>query len=333
MPEKSFNRAARWTGLGLAIVVTILIAVVTNREGYKKREFREVPGYAKWSEEVVGIAKRIPVQDGGRVKPLETRAGFLMLKLHGARKMKIKSGEEKISIGPTEWLLDILFRPELAMKMPTFRVDDSDLLKNVGMDVKSRRDRYSYVDLEPYLQEIGKKAGDIQKQVQEETQKNPDYKFPRNQTDPRALARKIMEYQGMLATHDFARDGLTLDEGAEVANGEEMRKVSYWVKLMPVLGEMLRQEGLAEEGQIPPHVQKLLNEMSFLLGRGEGGIEWLPPYEAEVVLTPGGQAKIHSGDTVKTFEIECKSRRGGGARGQFEPGTSQGRRGCQLPGR
>jgi len=307
MPEKSFNRAARWTGLGLAIVVTILIAIVTNQEGYKKREFREVPGYAKWSEEVVGIAKHIPVQDGGRVKPLETRAGFLMLKLHGARKMKIKSGEEKISIGPTEWLLDVLFRPELAMKMPTFRVDDSDLLEDVGMDVKSRRDRYSYDDLEPYLQEIGKKAGDIQKQVQEKTRKNPDYKFPRNQTDPRALAQKIMEYQGMLATHDFARYGLTLDEGAEVANGEEMRKVSYWVKLMPVLGEMLRREGLAEEGQIPPHVQKLLNEMSFRLGRGEGGIEWLPPYEAEVVLTPGGQARIHSGDTVKTFEIECEA--------------------------
>ncbi|MEC8941789.1 MAG: cytochrome c biogenesis protein CcsA, partial [Verrucomicrobiota bacterium] len=249
----------------------------------------------------------IPVQDGGRVKPFETRAGFLMLKLHGARKMKIKSGEEKISIGPTEWLLDILFRPELAMKMPTFRLDDSDLLKEVGMDVKNRRDRYSYVDLEPYLQEIGKKAGDIQKQVQEETRKNPDYKFPRNQTDPRALARKIMEYQGMLATHDFARYGLTLEEGAEVANGEEMRKVSYWVKLMPVLGEMLRQEGLAEEGQIPPHVQKLLNEMSFRLGRGEGGIEWLPPYEAEVVLAPGGEARIHSGDTVKTFEIGCEA--------------------------
>ena len=179
MPEKSFNRAARWTGFGLAIVGTILIAVVTNREGYKKREFRDVTvrnvhmygdpgsgrtegsvvewhkkvgdkvkegemiaqmlgdmsssedlnqwflvapesgtlselliaegvtakvgaplatirtkGYRPWSEKVVEIAKRIPVQDGGRVKPLETRAGFLMLKLHGARKMKIKSGEQ-----------------------------------------------------------------------------------------------------------------------------------------------------------------------------------------------------------------------------------------------
>ena len=132
MPEKSFNRAARWTGFGLAIVVTILIAITTNREGYKKREYYEVEEYQKWSEEVVEIAKRIPVQDGGRVKPFETRAQFLMLKLHGARKMKFESGGEKISIGPTEWLLDILFRPELAMKMPTFRVDDSDLLEDLS---------------------------------------------------------------------------------------------------------------------------------------------------------------------------------------------------------
>ena len=205
MPEKSFNRAARWTGFGLAIVVTILIAITTNREGYKKREYYEVEEYQKWSEEVVEIAKRIPVQDGGRMKPFETRAGFLMLKLHGARKMKIKSGGEKISIGPTEWLLDVLFRPELAMKMPTFRIDDSDLLEEVGMDVKSRRDRYSYLDLEPYLQELGKRAGDVQKMVQEEVRKNADYEFPRNKSDPRALAQQIMEYQGMLATHDFAR--------------------------------------------------------------------------------------------------------------------------------
>ena len=91
MPRKSLNMAARWTGFGRALVVTILIAILTNREGYKKREYREVAGYEKWDESVVETARRIPVQEGGRVKPFETRAGFLMLKFHGARKMKIAS--------------------------------------------------------------------------------------------------------------------------------------------------------------------------------------------------------------------------------------------------
>ena len=155
MPKKSFNGAARWTGFALAIVATIWIAVVTNRDGYSKEEYQQVEGYSKWNAETVEIAKGIPVQDGGRVKPFETRAQFLMLKLHGARKMKFESGGKEISIGPTEWLLDILFRPELALKMPTFRVDDSELLENVGMEVESRRDRYSYIQLEPYMQELG----------------------------------------------------------------------------------------------------------------------------------------------------------------------------------
>ena len=178
MPKRSFNGAARWTGFALAIVVTIWIAVVTNRDGYSKKEYQEVVGYSKWNKKTVDIAKGIPVQDGGRVKPFETRAQFLMLKLHGARKMKFKSGGEEISIGPTEWLLDILFRPELAMTTPTFRVDDSDLLEAVGMEVENRRDRYSYIQLEPHMQSLGKKAGDLQKRIQAEMQKNPDYKFP-----------------------------------------------------------------------------------------------------------------------------------------------------------
>ena len=174
-----------------------------------------------------------------------------MLKLHGARKMKFTSGDELISIGPTEWLLDIIFRPELALTMPTFRVDDSDLLEAVGMEVESRRDRYSYVKLEPFLQELGKKAGDLQKRIQAQMERDPDYELPRGESDPRALARKIMEYQGMLASNDFSK-GVTLDASAETADGEQMSTVSYWVKAMPVLAAALRQQ------EVPAHVQHCL---------------------------------------------------------------------------
>ncbi len=306
MPRKSLNMAARWTGFGLALVVTVVVAILTNREGYKKREYREVAGYVKWDEEVVETAKRIPVQEGGRVKPFETRAGFLMLKFHGARKMKIASSSgERIKIAPTEWLLDILFRPKIAMEMPTFRVDDSDLLEAVGYDVKKRRDRYSYKDLEPYFQKLGQLAGDVQKLVAEEQSKDADYEFPRDKMDPRPLASMIMEYQGMLGSLDFAHRPLTLDDSAEIADPEQMKKVSYWVKLLPALGDLLRQEGLAGDGQIPPHIQSLLSEMNFVLGRGERGIEWLPPYEASVRVIPGGKVQVHSGETPKTFQIQC----------------------------
>ena len=331
MPKKSLNGAARWTGFALAILATLWIAVVTNRDGYSKKEYQEVEGYSKWSDEIIEIAKGIPVQDGGRVKPFETRAQFLMLKLHGARKMKFTSGDELISIGPTEWLLDIIFRPELALTMPTFRVDDSDLLEAVGMEVESRRDRYSYVKLEPFLQELGKKAGDLQKRIQAQMERDPDYELPRGESDPRALARKIMEYQGMLASNDFSK-GVTLDASAETADGEQMSTVSYWVKAMPVLAAALRQQ------EVPAHVQQLINEVSFRLGRGEGGIEWLPPYEANVTLPPGATATIHSGEVVKTFEVSCKSGQvemfeGSSTLGTLEEGSSESYPGAELVAR
>ena len=91
MPRKSLNMAARWTGFGLALVVTILIAILTNREGYKKREYREVAGYEKWDESVVETARRIPVQllkeadivgEAGKLVQLDATARVGVVSLH-----------------------------------------------------------------------------------------------------------------------------------------------------------------------------------------------------------------------------------------------------------
>lgn len=305
--KNKMSLIARWVGFCLAVLVTAVLAVALNRGGFKKREYREVSGYTPWSEEVIEIAKRIPVQDGGRVKPFETRAGFLMLKFHGARSMKIENGNgEKIKIGPTEWLLDILYRPKFARDMPTFEVNDSNLLESVGVDAGKRRDHYSYADLEPGLQKLGKMAGDVQKMVQKGMQEDPDYKFPKGEPDPRTLASMIMEYHGLLGIMDFARLGLTLDESAEIGNPEDMAKVSYWVKILPHLGEILRSQGLATDGKLPPQVEAVLGEIEFLMDRGQYGLAWIPPYEATVTVPDGEKIEIYSGEAVKTFEISCE---------------------------
>ena len=267
------------------------------------REHGVISGYKQWPAQVSEIVELMPVQDpnarfGEGLQPFCKRAEALMLKLHGSDEMLLESDGQRIKVSSVEWLLDILFRPQLAMRMSTFRVDDFALLKEIGLAEEGPRIFYSYVDLEPYLQELGKRAGDIEKQVQEETRKNPDYKFPRNKSDPRALARKIIEYQGMVLSNDFSQ-GVTLDAHVKTADRELISTVSYWVKAMPVLAAALHQQ------EIPEHVQKLINEVSFRLGRGEGGIEWLPPYEANVVLDPGGQAEIVSGTAPKAFEIGC----------------------------
>lgn len=138
----------RWVAAVLALggfSFAIYQVVVDNMpKGY----VRVVNEYTPWSDEFIETAATLPVQDGGRVKPLSTFAGFTMLQLHGARSMKISDGKGgKYKIGPTEWMLDCLFRPELAREMPTFRVDNADALEAIGVDPRSRRDRYSYSDI------------------------------------------------------------------------------------------------------------------------------------------------------------------------------------------
>ncbi|NJM38810.1 MAG: hypothetical protein HC845_13595 [Akkermansiaceae bacterium] len=55
-----------------------------------KGQVRKIEGYKPWSAETLKAAETIPLQDDGRVKPLSTFAGFSMLRLHGARSMKIE---------------------------------------------------------------------------------------------------------------------------------------------------------------------------------------------------------------------------------------------------
>ena len=67
------------------------VFVLVAMDNMTKGEVRKIDGYVPWSEETVKLAESLPVlQTNGRVAPLSTQAGFLMLSLHGARSMKIE---------------------------------------------------------------------------------------------------------------------------------------------------------------------------------------------------------------------------------------------------
>ncbi|MGB0293159.1 MAG: hypothetical protein ACPGIA_11340, partial [Luteolibacter sp.] len=156
----------RWIAAAIAMLgfaTAIYHVVVDNRP---KGELRQVEGYTPWSEEILASASTLPVQDGGRVKPLSTYAGFTMLQLHGARSMKVEDENGEIhKLEPTAWLLDTLFRPQLAMELPTFRIDNSDALKAIGVEDRGRRDRYSYNEIDKgreKLTELSKKYSSIE---------------------------------------------------------------------------------------------------------------------------------------------------------------------------
>ena len=128
--------------------------------------------HGRWSPEAVDVFARLPVQDGGRVKPLSTFAGFALLGLNGRRDVGTPSGAR---LDPTEWMMDCLFFPEEATHYESFLVQDAEALDALGLahEGKSRRARYSYMDLEPArakLFELAQQYNDIDEKLRNPVQ-------------------------------------------------------------------------------------------------------------------------------------------------------------------
>lgn len=137
----------RGAALRLALLVLCLLAPQATAQEAPSPARRTAP----WSEEVLRTFARLPVQDGGRVKPLDSLAGLKLLTLNGSRRLKLESGE---SLKALPWLLDCLFFPEQAKGYPCFRVESDAVLTAVGLEAKEKRAWYSYEELLPARAEI-----------------------------------------------------------------------------------------------------------------------------------------------------------------------------------
>jgi ABC-type transport system involved in cytochrome c biogenesis permease subunit len=86
--------------------------------------------------------RQIAIQDGGRVKPLDTFARETSRKLTGARAF----GAESVKgLEPVEWLLAVLAAPERWRDEPFIRVTHAGLRQSAQLP--TGKDRYSYAEL------------------------------------------------------------------------------------------------------------------------------------------------------------------------------------------
>jgi ABC-type transport system involved in cytochrome c biogenesis permease subunit len=131
-------------------ILTVLLALYACAPGGRAQNTRVTPR----SIELFGL---LPVQDGGRVKPLSTFADFTLLRISG-RKSMTRTDESHAS--STEWLLDLVFYPQAADSERVFRVDDGAALDAVGITHQKKRDRYSFDDLRPGFDKLFDKANE-----------------------------------------------------------------------------------------------------------------------------------------------------------------------------
>ena len=96
---------------------------------------------------------RLPVLEGGRVKPVDSIARNSLMVIRGAQSFQHEGRE----VGPDEWLLDVLFRPQVADAQPVFQIDDPDVLGMIGLPQTSQR-RFPFTALAPYLAQIEQQA-------------------------------------------------------------------------------------------------------------------------------------------------------------------------------
>ena len=76
-----------------------------------------------WSDATAEALEALPLQHGGRVKPLRTWADYKLLAIANARKVTVERGGEELKIDAVQWALDCFFDPDLAATYRVVQVD------------------------------------------------------------------------------------------------------------------------------------------------------------------------------------------------------------------
>lgn len=120
------------------VALVALLAVAVNARPPAKVEGMDVDAFA-----------RVPVLEGGRVKPIDSVARNSLLMIRGQQ--SFRQGGRTISAD--EWILDVLFRPEVADQQKVFVINDPDVLALIGERQSADR-YYAWATLAPHLAEL-----------------------------------------------------------------------------------------------------------------------------------------------------------------------------------
>ena len=200
---------------------------------------------------VVDLFRSLPVQESGRIKPLDTAANSRLKRFFGKQSIYVtdsgmSDGEalkdpatgkpivsdkgKTIRIGGMEWLLISWYRPDIAHDFRVFVVDDSDAVAELGLDSKGKRDRYS-------LNELAQGRDQLMQKMQELRNIDSKDRTPVQRALGK-LALDYLEYEMIVSHLDFMRApfGAAVNElppelAAHVKDGR-----ADWSKLLPAMG-------------------------------------------------------------------------------------------------
>ena len=229
---------------------------------------REAPRRTQpWSQEILDLAARLPIQDGGRVKPLSTFAGFTLLRINGKRKVETPQGE---LLKPTEWLLDVFFFPRASVSYECFHIRNPEIPAAMGLRIPGKKaaDRYSLEELEPGLDRLADLA--------QEYAHIEDKQRTSLQQQIVVLQSNINLFLALATQMDFARwvGPVNSPEIQEIFHGETTVNFREILDHAAELQTLFRRTGGDRESVAFPYVALGEN-----LARTGGSVAMLPPLE------------------------------------------------------
>ena len=250
------SKLGRWIGFVFALVVVVSLLLYTAKDSTISGPPNVVDGYEKWDPELVKEFGSMAIQADGRIKPVSTWAGFELLAINGKRKVRFESNDEKITIKPTEWVLDVMFRNELAEQMNVFQVEDDGVLDMIEMphDKKKRRDRYSMEQLKKHLSQVDAKRHEIAKKPADDRDPIEDQFL--------GLVSNIRSYVA-ISSHFSPVEEPMAEKDSTLS--EELRLFSAWVEKWPQLSRFLAAAAQQEGGEIDG-LRKVANMISMRIG-------------------------------------------------------------------
>jgi len=244
------TRASFWLRLLGALT---LLAGLASAQAQQQAQSR-----APWTARTLELFAALPVQEGGRIKPLDTYAQFRMLRFNGKRSFETPAGEK---LGPTAWLLDCLFFPEVASDYRIFLVRDQAILEAVGVRVAERKksDRYSYNELTPGRDKLFVEGTRVSK-IEEKKRSSFD-------TQLYALALNLSDFESLAMAMQFARAELPTGDSQllkDVLGTDEAASASLVVGRLPELIQKLDALPPDERAREAAAVQSLHQDMQQL---------------------------------------------------------------------
>ncbi len=195
------------------IIVTALVLMVLGRY---LRPLSNDSGF-----DIEAFAE-LPVQVGGRIKPLDSVARNTLLILANRQRIQTPEGNY---LTPTEWFMDLTMKPERADTYRVFKIEFPDDLGIDGLAQEGQR-YYSFNDLLPHLAELNKIAQGINPEPKKRTA------YERQIAD---LSQGLTLYHGVMHSLHPIRQAEELDKLAD-------EYASYQSLLQPAMTELRKQQ-------------------------------------------------------------------------------------------